>query len=258
MSSMQLRGSTNWVLGSGISSSIYGPRRDMSRAAMAEFMAGILDHSSLRPEGVNIQVTPTSGLDNYEITMMISVRDSSFAPVNNQRVDWFYAPGEDGGLIRGVCDEDLIQPGGADCVWDEDGDDDTDRDGNIFVDRIEAIQGEMMTFYAWIGLRDEDEFEEHTVDFSKAEAISVQGPDSISVTWRERDIPGTALQIEEAWVVDLDIDSVDLTIQLLDGQGNNLEMEGIEIDIEVDSQDISIDFEVTVERQTGAEHGYGR
>ena len=38
-------------VGSGTSSRIYGADVDMSRAAMAEFMAGILDHSSLRPRG---------------------------------------------------------------------------------------------------------------------------------------------------------------------------------------------------------------
>ena len=232
-------------VGSGISSTLYGPGRDMSRAAMAEFMAGILDHSTLRPQGVNIQVVPTSGLDNYDITMMISVRDSSFAPVDDQPVDWFYAAGEDAGLDRGVCDDDLIQPSGADCVWDEDRDDETDRNGNIFEDGLEATAGENTTFYAWIGFRDGEEFEEHTVNFSKAVARSVKGPDSIKVTWRERDLPLTALRIEEAYVVDLDINSIDFTIQLQDDQGNDLDLEGIEIDVEVDSRDVSIDFKVT-------------
>ena len=44
---------------SGLSSLTYGPEADMSRAAMAEFMAAILDHSNLRPRGVMVQVTPT-------------------------------------------------------------------------------------------------------------------------------------------------------------------------------------------------------
>ena len=232
---------------------IYGPTEDMSRAAMAEFMAGILDHSNLRPEGVNIQVAPPNGLDNFDITMMISVRDAAFAPVDNQPVDWFYAAGEDGGLDRGVCDDDLIQPNSADCVWDEDDDDETNREGNIFEDGIEATEGETMTFYAWIGLRDGDEFEERTVNFSQAEARSVKGADSISVTWRERDIPPNALQIEEAYVVNLNIDSIDFTIQLQDDQGNNLEMEGIEIDIEIDSRDISIDYTVTTDDKPAPE-----
>ena len=228
-------------VGSGISSSLYGPGRDMSRAAMAEFMAGILDHSTLRPQGVNVQVTPTQGLDAFEIVMMISVRDSSFVPVDDQPVDWFYTDDEDGGLDRGVCDEKLIKPGNADCVWDEDRDDETVRDGNIFEDGIEATPGETMTFYAWIGRRDGDEFEEHTVNYSKAEAHSAKGADSIGVTWRERDIPPNALEIEEnTFIADLGIDSVEFTIQLQDDQDNDLELEGIEVAVDVDSSDLAV------------------
>jgi len=229
-------------VGSGVSSSLYGPSRDMSRAAMAEFMAGILDHSNLRPEGAMVQVTPASGLDNFDITMMISVRDEEFAPVDNQPVDWFYSDDEDGGLERGLCVDDLIQPASADCLWTSD-DDDTDRDGNIFEDRIEATPGATMTFYAWIGRRDREEFDDRAADFSSAQAHSAMGPSSISVTWRERDIPPNAWRLpDEDYVVDLNIDSIDFTIQLRDEEGNNLELEGIEIDVEVESRDIAPEF----------------
>ena len=70
-------------------------------------------------------------------------------------MDWFYT--DDRGwrvADRGECDEDLIQPNDADCVWDEDDDDETDRDGNIFEDNIDATPGETLTFYAWAGRRD--------------------------------------------------------------------------------------------------------
>ena len=227
-------------VGSGVSSSLYGPSRDMSRAAMAEFMAGILDHSNLRPEGAMVQVTPTNGLDNFDITMMISVRDPEFTPVDNQPVDWFYSADEDGGLDRGVCVDDFIQPANADCLWTLD-DDDTDREGNIFLDRIEATPGATMTFYTWIGRRDREEFDDRAVDFSSAQAHSAMGPSSIDVTWRERDIPPNALVVEGAYVVDLNIDSIDFTIQLRDEEGNNLELAGIEIEVDVDSRDMLLD-----------------
>ena len=220
------------------SSLIYGPTTDMSRAAMAEFMAGILDHSNLRPRGVTVQVVPTQGLDNFEIVMMISVRDATFDPVDDQPVDWFYSDDEDGGLDRGECDEDLIRPGGADCVWEGD-DDETDGDGNIFEDDIEATAGATMTFYAWIG-REDEEFDEDEVTFSQAVAESIKGADSIKVSWRDRDIPPNALVIEGAYVVDLEEDSIEFTIQLQDDEQNDLEMEGVEIEIEVDSRDIIV------------------
>ena len=128
---------------------------------MAEFMAAILDHSNLRPKGVNVQVTPTRGNDDFEITMMISVRDDSFAPVEDQVVDWFYTDdSEDKGLLsNGECALIKILSSG-DCEWEEDRDDETNRDGNIFEDRIRATPGETMTFYAWIGSQDGDEFDE--------------------------------------------------------------------------------------------------
>ncbi len=115
----------------GLSSLIYGPDTDMSRAAMAEFMAAILDHSNLRPKGVLVQVTPTEGTEDFEIVMMISVRDDSFAPTEDVAVDWFYTADPDGGLESdGTCDGDKIL-GNGDCLWDEDEDDVTDLDGNI-------------------------------------------------------------------------------------------------------------------------------
>lgn len=228
-------------VGSGTSATTYSAGEDMSRAAMAEFMAGILDHSNLRPAGTTVQVTPATGLDNFDITMMISFRDSRFNPVEDQPVDWFYTGDEDGGLARGGCDEDLILPNSADCIWDEDRDDETDRDGNIFEDRIEAVSGATNTFYAWVGLRDGDEFEEHTVDFSKALTHSTKGPRGIRVTPDDRDIPPTAFKVgemDESYIVDLDIDSVEFTIQLLDDLDMPLELEGIVIEVQVDTEDI--------------------
>ena len=217
----------------------YRPRDDMSRVVMAEFMAAILDHSNLRPEGVMVQVTPTSGLDNFDIDMMISVRDASFLPQEDQPVDWFYTDDPDGGLLtNGTCDDDLILNRGG-CVWEED-DDDTDDDGNIFVDRLRATPGETMTFYAWIGRSDGADFDEDLVTFSTAEAQSAKGASRILVT---HDIPPNAARLgaDGAFTVDLDSQSsVEFIIQLRDDDGNDLEMEGVEIEIEVDSTDILV------------------
>ena len=96
-----------------------------------------------------------------------------------------------------------------------------------------------MTFYAWVGRTDGDEFDERTVNFSKAEAHSAKGADSISVTWDDRDIPANAFKMDdETYIVDLDIDSIEFTIQLLDDEQQALEMEGVEIEVQVDSDDI--------------------
>ena len=223
------------------SARLYGPNRDMSRADMAAFMAAILDHSNLRPRGATIQVSPTQGADDFDITAMISFRSDTFAPVEDQAVDWFYTDDPDGGLERnGECDISTIL-GDGDCQWDDD-DDETDRDGNIFAE-VRATAGETMTFYAWVGSRNGDDFDEGSVDHSKTVAQSDKGPSSLLVT---HDVPVNAWQIEGdgAWIVDMDRrSSVEITIQLQDETGARLEREGVVIDIEVNSREILVDAE---------------
>ena len=226
--------------GFGGSVRLYAPDRDMSRADMAAFMAAILDHSNLRPKGANIQVSPTVGADDYDITVMISARSDTFAPQEDQAVDWFYTDDADGGLERnGECDISTIL-GDGDCQWDDD-DEETDRDGNFF-EEVRATAGETMTFYAWIGRRNGDDFDEDSVDHSKAVARSNKGPSSLLVT---HDVPANAWQMGGeggAWIVDMDRrSSVEFTIQLQDETGAILEREGVVIDIEVDSREILVD-----------------
>jgi len=226
--------------GFGGSARLYGPNRDMSRADMAAFMAAILDHSNLRPKGATIQVSPTQGADDFDITAMISFRSDTFAPVEDQAVDWFYTDDAEGGLERnGECDISTIL-GSGDCQWDDD-DEETDRDGNIFTE-VRATAGETMTFYAWVGRRNGDDFDEDSVDHSKAVAQSDKGPSSLLVT---HDVPENAWQIggdDGAWIVDMDRrSSVEITIQLLDETGARLEREGVVVDIEVDSREILVD-----------------
>ena len=223
------------------SARLYGPNRDMSRADMAAFMAAILDHSNLRPRGATIQVSPIRGADDFDITAMVSFRSDTFAPVEDQAVDWFYTDDPDGGLERnGECDISTIL-GDGDCQWDDD-DDETDRDGNIFTE-VRATAGETMTFYAWVGSRNGDDFDEDSVDHSKTVAQSDKGPSSLLVT---HDVPVNAWQIEGdgAWIVDMDRrSSVEITIQLQDETGARLEREGVVIDIEVNSREILVDAE---------------
>ena len=229
-------------VGSGLSSLTYGPDTDMSRAAMAEFMAAILDHSNLRPRGVLVQVTPTEGTEDFEIVMMISVRDDSFAPTEDVAVDWFYTADPDGGLESdGTCEKAKIL-GDGDCVWDRDEDETTDLDGNIFED-FDATPGATMTIYAWVGRRDRQLFDKDTANYSTAHAKSEKDADSLLV---QHNVPANAAQIggDGAFIVDLDRrSSVQFTLQLLEEDGNPLEREGVPIFIEVESREIRVDAE---------------
>ncbi len=222
-------------VGSGLSGRAYGPRVDMSRKAMAEFMADILDHSNLRPEGATVELTPNQGWEDYQITALISVRDDEFLPLDEESVDWFYTADEDGGLVsNGTCDPDLILAG--DCVWEDNEFYETGDDGNLIV-RFRAEPGAIVTFYAWIGSRDGQNFDEDTADFSKAEATSDRGVGNISIT---SNIDAEAARVEgdgafDTYIVDLDtVSTVTLRAQLEDEVGNRIRRAGIEVEVDVE------------------------
>lgn len=225
---------------SGVSSTRFGVSEDMSRAAMAEFMAAILDHSNLRPEGLLVQVTPTEGREDFEIVMMASVRDQDFIPSEAVTVDWFYTDDPEGGLnSNGTCDRDVIL-GDGDCTWDRSEDEATDPDGNLF-EEFNATPGATMTVYAWIGGRHGSGFDVDTAQHSKARATSEKDADRLFV---RHDAPtGTALIGRYgAFIVDLDRRaSVEFTIQLLNDDGTPLESEGVPIDIEVESRAVRVE-----------------
>ena len=79
----------------GISDTAYAPSALMTRAAMAGFMAAVLDHSNARPAGVSMQADKTFGYGEYVSTVMVSVRSDEFAPMSDQLVDIFQNNCED-------------------------------------------------------------------------------------------------------------------------------------------------------------------
>ena len=175
----------------GLSDVAYGPDADMSRADLAGFMAGLLDHSNLRPKGMLMQVSPTAGEDDFEVAMMVSVRDDGFAPTGDVAVDWFYADDPKGGLRDdGACDREKIL-GDGDCVWDDDKDELTDLDGNMF-GYLDATPGKTMSIYAWVGRRDGQRFDADHATFVKARARSEKSANSLLI---RHDVPAHAARI---------------------------------------------------------------
>ncbi len=233
-------------VGSGLngSSSTYGPNDDMTRAAMAEFMAAILDHSNLRPPDILAQLATAPDGDQFDITAMISVRDNRFRAVE-EVVDWFHTDDPAGGLREdGTCDPTKIS-GSGDCIWRdrnsstdaEDKDGATDRHGNLFA-TFEAEAGDTITFYAWIGRRNEDVFDRYKATYSPALVQLVEGGGDFSVT---HDIPEhAAVMGRDTYIVDRR-SSVEFTIQLLNSAGAALAEGGVEVEIEVESQEITVD-----------------
>ena len=153
-----------WELGvaSGISDTAYSPAALITRASMAEFMAGVLDHSNARPAGVSMQVTKTTDFGEVSATRAISVRDDNFAPMGDVSVKVFTAT-ESGGIDddTGGCNNDNV------CDW-SDNENITNDDGNNFDTIDVATTGPdgtgtgnteaSETWYAWMGSEDNEEF----------------------------------------------------------------------------------------------------
>ena len=164
----------------GASGTEYDPGADITRATMADFMAALLDHSNLRPAGLNIRETRNTDFGSTGVVVMVSVRDEGFGPVEGQLVDVFRSDEENGGLDdQGACVPRLVS---GDCTWGM-GDSATDERGNIWVTgRVE--EGDTAKYYAWIGaqegaLFDADEDDEVTLSITplRAEVAMMVTPD---------------------------------------------------------------------------------
>ena len=227
----------------------YGPDQDMTRASMAGFMAGVLDHSNARPAGLSIQATPTTGWGDVTATVLISVRDDEFGAVEDQSVDVFSSASANDGLRKdGTCNfgtnPDDVNFGDfitGDCVW-SDNDDATDVDGNLILDE-DVDQGESRLFYAWIGSKDGDKFDADTVDEQTASVTAKKEQTQLAITstinkyadagYGEDLDANTAGHQTHGQKVDLgEVDEVTFTAQLKDDGGGDVKRAGIEVRVE--------------------------
>ncbi len=165
---------------SGISDTAYAPSALITRAAMAEFMAGVLDHSNTRPAGLSIQISESSGFGEASAVLMVSVRDDSFAPVEDQAVSIFE-------LAADALNDDGTCPTPSVCQWSA-LDELTDENGNIIDNEAGADEDEMeqstaVVFYAWIGDDDTTTFDadDDDVDYVSVEFTSYTEERAMSV-----------------------------------------------------------------------------
>ncbi|MYA93858.1 MAG: S-layer homology domain-containing protein, partial [Chloroflexi bacterium] len=200
---------------SGVSDTAYAPDASITRAAMADFMAGVMDHSNLRPAGVSIQAAPDSGYGHTVMsTVIISVRDDSFAPVMDQAVDYFNSEAANGGLDQGECITDPATAVTGDCTWSE-SDEFTLEDGNLVLTEITVTNGATNLYYAWIGDDDGDEFDANEVDYDTASVTSMKDEQALKVTSTINEEARSSETADRD--VDLDrVDSVTITVQLVD------------------------------------------
>lgn len=205
----------------GISETRYEPSTTITRATMADFLAALLDHSRLRPEGLTIRASPISDFGPTEVIVMVSYRDADFAPIVGQSVDVFGSQGRNGGLdTDGGCVASLVS---GDCIWRTD-DRPTGEDGDIFA-RYMIEEKAPAVFYAWIGDQEGAEFD---ADDSRAVTAVVTSPPE------EAEMKVTSGISEHADGNKAHIartGRMDLTVQLVDRGGRDVARSGIEIEV---------------------------
>ena len=173
---------------SGVSDTSYAPGNDITRAAMAGFMAAAMGHSNARPAGLSIQATPSVSWGDHDPTVVASMRDDSFMPVEDQAIDIFSSiAGDDALRDDGTCNHSMNPDdvlGGdfadGDCVWN-DNDDATDVDGNLFTSETVAANTTRV-FYAWIGNEDGDAFDSDKFTAVTASSSARYAHDMLKVT----------------------------------------------------------------------------
>ena len=221
-----------WELGvaSGISDTAYAPSVNITRAAMAEFMAGVLDHSNARPAGITIQADKTWEFGDFDPAAKIAVsyRDDNFAPMVDVSIKTFYSGNDvDTGGV-GSFNEDGGCSTAAECSWTDD-ESLTDDSGNIYLDG-NVSDGLMNTYYAWMGDPDEDE-NDFDVDASNHASVTLSSTTDAVNLKVTTDINENSTNKN---TVDIDAtDSVTLTAQLVDSDGEPVAKSGVEIDVAV-------------------------
>ncbi len=199
----------------------YRPSVDITRATMADFMAAVLDHSGLRPAGLNIKAARISEYGPTEVVLMVSVRDPDFGPVESQRVDVFSSGLVSGGLDEeGACIPALVT---GDCTWNAD-DRATDQEGNIWV-TYRLDEGATSVYYAWIGAGPGTQFDADEVDEATVAVTSQPDVAGIRVTSDVREhADGNKVHLARTR-------RVTLTLQVVDRDDRPLSRPGFDFEV---------------------------
>ena len=131
---------------SGVGDGMFDPSGSIPRRDMATFIINALSHSNARPAGVTAQVDGTS--------IVVSVRDSSFAPVVNATIDAFKTSTATAARAfkdDGTCSSRTgnFEDAGVPCEIDG-GDAVTQTDGNVTL-TLDGAVGEGQTAWVWTG-----------------------------------------------------------------------------------------------------------
>ena len=216
-----------WELGvaSGLSDTAYGPAASITRASMAGFMAGVLDHSNARPAGVSIQASTSWDFGTFSPTVAVSYRDATFARVVDVSIKTFFSGNDGAGDGVGSFTDDGGCEMPADCAWTDD-ESLTDDSGNIYIEGG-AANGTKNTYYAWMGDADADN-NDFNVDKDHASVTLSSTRDAVSLKVTS-DISENS---QNDNTVNIDAtSSVTHTVQLVDENDDPVAKSGVEISV---------------------------
>ncbi len=209
----------------GKTANMFAPSDTVTRGQMAAFITRTLAHTNLRPEGITIQVDDSEVHDGKDLKILVSLRDEQFEPIADEYVDVFTDSDPDRTFEdNGTCTArpDAVE-GGTPCTIDS-GDLFTDGDGNVELER--APDNQPATFWAWTA-EDDDTFDVDRTAHARVDIGAIPRAEAIKVT---DDMKETAEALPFG-------ETVTFTFQLVDGDGDAVELDGVEIDLIVRTTD---------------------
>ncbi|MDE0232021.1 MAG: S-layer homology domain-containing protein [bacterium] len=212
---------------SGINATHYSPLTSITRASMAEFMAGVLDHSNARPAGISIQAVTSwafGAIDNTDV--VVSYRTDSFEPMVDVELLYFHtgnAVASDPNTAGMLKDDGTCSGTDGNCTGQEN--DFTDDNGNFSIDGA-VVEGEMNTYYAWMSDDNNETFGPEATQAS----VALSSDEDATIYTVESDISKQA----DANTVDMDVtNSVTFTVQLKDGDATDTGDDVARPDVEI-------------------------
>jgi hypothetical protein len=184
----------------------FSPAADITRADMATWLTNALGHTNLRPAGINIQLSATSGWANTAPTGSVTYRDANFDAVSGQVVDafsWLNATAVANNAYvnaAGQCKTNtnvlLIGNSLTRCYVDV-GDPSTSALGNIDLGAVTVTNAKTTSFWVWTAASGTtyDTDTDLGSDMSTVNATSTATAGSITVTC---DAPAGASNVGDA------------------------------------------------------------
>ena len=205
----------------GTTAITFSPFEEVNRAQMAVFISRMLAHTNARPAGLNAQVAAAEDLEDSDIRVLISYRNSHRQPLADRQLDIFMSTDPDKAFDEsGNCTGNVAPAVGTRSCVVESSDRMTGSSGNLFVD-LEVGDVYTLRLWAWRG-GNGDVYDD---DSDRALVIDVKTPASATAWEVSDDMQPTArkLRFDAA---------VTFTFQLVDDDGDPVRKPGVEFTID--------------------------